>query len=185
MEIIDNQFATKLIGYGPTIMITAYDEEKQHTTGMTCQWHMPIDENHIMVKMGCRSYTSKCMRKTNKFVINVPTTKIKEQMIFFGRNSGETIDKFKETNLHLEECSTEGFGKLIISECCCCIELELVKLIEDISDHSYCVVGKVKSTKAKPSHFKDGEFKFSKSSPIEELPMHHYGADKFGVICFD
>ena len=163
-------------------MITSFDTDNNRPTGMTCQWQMTIDDTHNIVKMGTNSNTLQCVLKTRKYVINVPNKRMVKAVNFFGRNSGKTVDKFKETQLHLEKCYSEGFGELIISESFAAIEMEVEKLIE-CEDKSYLIVGKVLACRVRKEFFADGKFLFTKETESDEFPLHHYGGDKFATIC--
>ena len=183
MQQIPKEHARKILSPGPVVMITAYDEENKRTTGMTCQWQMVVDDTHNVIKMGTNSHTLQCILKTKKYVINVPIRRYVDQVNFFGRNSGKTVNKFEQSCFHLEDCFTDGFGKLIIAESFASIEMIVDKLIP-FEDNSYMIVGEVQAARAKKEFFDDGKFLFTRETDVNELPLHHYGGDKYGVICF-
>ncbi|EKE39192.1 hypothetical protein ENUP19_0259G0056 [Entamoeba nuttalli] len=178
--LINKDTASRIINHGPVVMITAYDEENQRTTGMTCQWNMPLSRLSVAVKMGASSYTSKCILKTKKFVINVPTKEILESVRFFGKHHGNDVNKFEETGLHLKQCSTPSFGNLLITETVCQIELTLDRIIEE-TDGSKLLIGLVEACWADPKFFKDGSYTYTSKTEEKYLTLHHFGGDNFGI----
>ena len=102
----------------------------------------------------------------------------------FGRNCGKDINKFEKTGLHLQKCESEGFGELIIEECLAAFEMSVEKLIP-FEDGGYMIVGKVEVCHAREEFFKDGKFLYNEKTDINDLPLHHLGGDKYGVICLN
>ncbi|ELP85125.1 hypothetical protein EIN_080970 [Entamoeba invadens IP1] len=181
MQEINTDATSRIINHGPVIIITAYDEENKRSTGMACQWNMPLSRFTAMVKFGPLSHTLQCVLKTNKFVINVPLKRSMADVITFGSKHGNEVDKFPLTNFHLLPCVSKEFEHpLRIEEAACCIEMT-VERVTPFEDGSKLIVGKTVACSADPTFFKDSIYTCDKDTPDELLTLHHYGGNKFGV----
>ena len=92
----------------PPALISCGSVEKPNV--MTAAWTGIICTEPTLVYVSIRPsrYSNEIIRKTQEFVINVPSVKIAKAVDWCGVKSGRTIDKFKETGLTPIACSAIG-----------------------------------------------------------------------------
>jgi len=71
---------------------------KNFANVMPIAWSMPLnmDPPIIAVCIGDHSYTFEIVKKTNEFVINIPSTQMLDLVYKTGNCSGKNTDKFKK-----------------------------------------------------------------------------------------
>lgn len=108
---------------------------------MTLSWHMPVsfDPPLYAVAVGKQRYTLKMLRHSRAFAVNFMPYSSKDDAIFCGRNSGETIDKFKEISLEKQEAETIDCP--ILKQALAYAECEVVNEVE-AGDH-IIIIGKI------------------------------------------
>ncbi len=74
----------------------------------TLCWHMPVSfaPPLFAISAGKTRYSSKLIKESKVFVVNFMDLKYEKEVVFCGTNSGEHIDKFKDSGLGKEEAST-------------------------------------------------------------------------------
>lgn len=77
----------------PNVMTAAW-------TGIIC-----TDPTLVYVSIRPSRFSNEIIRKTNEFVINIPTVKLAKIVDWCGVKSGRNIDKFKQTGLTAIACS--------------------------------------------------------------------------------
>jgi len=114
---------------------------------ITVDWHTPISFNPQLyaISIGKERFSSKLIKESKCFVVNFMPYSLKKQVLFCGRNSGEFIDKFKETGLEKEEA--EKIDCCRVKQALAFIECSVIKEIE-LGDH-ILFVGKVLKSKLK------------------------------------
>jgi len=115
------------------VFVISIDSENK-PNGMIAGWNMKcsIDPPLIAVSLSKRGNTHKLIHKSEEFVIAVPNERLKEEVSFFGSNHGDSVDKFKETNL---ATTTAKYTKTpLISEATINFECKLHKEV-DSGDH--------------------------------------------------
>lgn len=113
-------------------------------------WHMPAsnDPPLYIVGFGSGQFSLSLVKKTRVFAVNFMGKDYEKELLFCGKNSGQQVDKFKETGLTPTECET--IDCKYIKEASAVYECEVINEIE-VGDHTL-VVGKILK-----SHFlKDG-----------------------------
>ncbi|MBC8388565.1 MAG: flavin reductase family protein [Actinobacteria bacterium] len=97
---------TTLTNPRQTILLTCRAEGKDNV--MTLDWHTPLSFEPVMyaVSIGKTRYSLSLIRKSKVFVVNFMSKDFEKELLFCGRHSGKTLDKFKETGLEKEEAET-------------------------------------------------------------------------------
>lgn len=81
-------------------------------------------------------YSHDLLMESKEFVVNVPTFKMAQKVLFCGRRSGRDHDKFKEALL--SPLKAKKVAAPIIKECIAHLECKLVKCIK-IGDHTLAI----------------------------------------------
>ena len=114
-------------------------------------------------------YSHQLIERTKEYVINMPTPALKEQVVFCGRNSGKSVDKFKETGL------TPIKGTVVqaplIAECPINIECRVVASLRPGSHSLF--VGQVVA-----AHVEEGIFDGNKLD-LQKYPTMTYNQPDF------
>jgi flavin reductase (DIM6/NTAB) family NADH-FMN oxidoreductase RutF len=112
---------------------------------LTLSWHMPMsyDPPLYAIALGKGKYSLNLIKESNVFVINFMPTELEKEVLFCGRNSGEHLDKFKETKLEKEEAEKVDCPK--IKQALAHLECELVNEVE-AGDH-IILIGKILNIK--------------------------------------
>ncbi|MFC1691660.1 flavin reductase family protein [Nanoarchaeota archaeon] len=121
------------------IEIMGKEQEKDNM--LPIAWHCPLssDPGRYIITMGEKKFSYKLIKKSGVFCINFVSPELQKEVYFAGTNSGEMIDKFKETGLTKEECSTIDCPR--IKEAISYMECEVFKE-ENIDGHMF-IIGKV------------------------------------------
>lgn len=150
-----------------TVIITARAKTRilgKKTTkdnAMAADWHMPVsfEPELYAISIGKKRYTLKLIQASRVFCINYMPYSLKEKVLYCGRNSGEMIDKIKESGLTKEECNKIDCCR--IKENIAYLECEVVQEI-DAGDH-ILFIGKVlkseeKTREKRSYHTRGNEF---------------------------
>ncbi len=84
-----------------------FSAEKEHKDNVfTLSWHSPVSFNPELyaIMVGKTRYSYQLIKESKVFAVNFMPIELKKEVLFCGRNSGEMMDKFKETGLEKEEC---------------------------------------------------------------------------------
>ncbi|MBL7130021.1 MAG: flavin reductase family protein [Candidatus Omnitrophica bacterium] len=144
--------ATRLINPGGVILVTSCYKDK--TNIITLAWHTPISKDPALLGIAiAKSHLSyDLIKKSEEFIINIPSFDLLKQTVLCGSVSGENVDKFKEARL-----TPKKADKLIktpcIKECIGHIECYL-RDIKDIGDHGL-FIGEIIFASAKEGLFDD------------------------------
>jgi flavin reductase (DIM6/NTAB) family NADH-FMN oxidoreductase RutF len=114
-------------------------------------------------------YSHKLIQETNEFVVNIPTMDIVKEVLFCGRTTGKTRDKFKETRL--TPMPAKKVKPPIIKECVAHLECRLHRKIAT-GDHTL-FVGEVLAAYANEGVF-NGKFNLEKVKLV-----YHADGDDF------
>ena len=137
--------------YNPrqTILVTCRASVKDKFSGkkaikdniIVLDWHMPLSFDPFLyaISIGKTRYSLNLIKESKVFVVNFMPFHLKEDVLFCGRNSGEHLDKFKETTLTKEE--SEKIDCPRIKQVLAYLECEVIQEIET-GDH-ILFIGKV------------------------------------------
>jgi flavin reductase (DIM6/NTAB) family NADH-FMN oxidoreductase RutF len=123
----------------------------------------------LVISVHHNRYSHQLIETSKEFAINVPTTSLKEQIQFCGRNSGSKVDKFKETKLTPVKATV--IKAPIIAECPINIECKVVAAIRP-GTHTLFV------GQAVAAHVEEGAFDGSKVN-LKQFPTIGYNQPEF------
>ena len=108
---------------------------------ITLGWHMKTSHNPFLyaISVGKTRYSLSLIRKSKVFVVNFMPIELKDKVVFCGKTSGETIDKFQASGLHKEDAESVDCPRIM--EALGYLECEVVNEVET-GDH-ILFIGKV------------------------------------------
>ncbi len=129
---------------------------------MTVAWIIPVSVKPPLLAMSIRPerYSHDLIMETGEFVVNVPTFKLAQKVLFCGRRSGRRHEKFNEASLSPQKA--RKVAAPIIEECIAYLECKLVKTVET-GDHTL-VIAQVVAAYALDSYFEE-VYNMAKFSP--------------------
>lgn len=162
--------ASRLINSGGVILVTSSYKDKNNI--ITLAWHTPISRDPALLGVAiAKSHLSyELIKKSEEFIINIPSVNILKQAIFCGSVSGNKSDKFKESKLTAEKAA-RLIKTPIIKECIGHIECYL-RDVKDIGDHGL-FIGEAIYASAEKGLF-DETWQIDKAKLI-----FHFGGDLF------
>ncbi len=137
--------------YNPrqTVLVTCRDSIKDKFTEevtvkdniIVLDWHMPLSFDPFLyaISIGKKRFSLDLIKKSKVFAVNFMPLHLEEDVLFCGRNSGEHLDKFKETNLTKEEAKKIECPR--IKQALAYLECEVIQEVET-GDH-ILFIGKV------------------------------------------
>lgn len=157
--------------YNPrqTVLVSCRGEVKDKFTEkkaikdniIVLDWHMPLSFQPFLyaISIGKTRFSLNLIKESKVFVVNFMPLHLKDDVLFCGRNSGEHLDKFKETSLTKEE--SEKIECSRIKQALAFLECEVIQEIES-GDH-ILFIGKVVHSDEKEKakrifHTEDDEF---------------------------
>jgi flavin reductase (DIM6/NTAB) family NADH-FMN oxidoreductase RutF len=89
-----------------TILLTCRAGGKDNIIAL--DWHTILSFEPMMyaVSIGKPRFSLDLIKSSRVFVVNFMSKDFEKEILFCGRNSGKTLDKFKETGLEKEEAET-------------------------------------------------------------------------------
>ena len=108
---------------------------------MVAAWHMPLsfDPPMYAVAIGKTRFSLGLIKKSKCFAVNFMPAEKEKEILFCGRTSGQTADKFRESGLTEEECEKIHCPR--VKEALAWLECEVVEEVE-AGDH-IVFIGKV------------------------------------------
>ena len=155
-------------------LITAADPSKENDNIITLAWTTAISFNPPIfgVSIGPTRYTHKLIKQSEEFGVNLPSMDIVDKVLFCGRNSGKTVDKFKKTGL--TPIPAKKIKAKLIKECVANFECKVID-VQSYGDHSL-FVGQVVAAMCDEGKY----LKNKKRLDIEKLNLvFHCGGDFF------
>jgi flavin reductase (DIM6/NTAB) family NADH-FMN oxidoreductase RutF len=151
-----------------TFLLTSISKDGKPNI-MTCAWATPVSEEPpiVIVCLSKQHYTTKLIKQTKEFIINIPTKKMLKSLWICGKASGKDTDKFKKAELKTNPAKRVKVP--IVSNCIGHIECRAWKIIE--AGECYAFFGKVLSAYADTRYFKKGLW-----TEVAEIPFHLGGS---------
>lgn len=130
--------------YNPrqTVLVTCRGTIKDKFSGkesikdniIVLDWHTPLSFDPFLyaISIGKTRFSLDLIKESKVFVVNFMPMHLKDDVFFCGRNSGEHLDKFKETSLTKEE--SEKISCPRIKQALAYLECEVIQEIE-AGDH--------------------------------------------------
>jgi flavin reductase (DIM6/NTAB) family NADH-FMN oxidoreductase RutF len=147
-----------------TFLLTSITKDGKPNV-MTCAWATPVSDYPpiVIVCVSKGHYTTRLIKQTKEFVINIPTRKLLRALWICGRVSGTDTDKFKKAKL--ETVSAKRVKVPIIRDCIGHIECKVWKTVD--AGECYAIFGKVLSAYADDKYFKNGLW-----TQEAQIPLH-------------
>jgi flavin reductase (DIM6/NTAB) family NADH-FMN oxidoreductase RutF len=151
-----------------TFFLTSVDKNEKPNV-MTCAWATPVSDDPpiVIVCVSKGHYTTKLIKQTKEFVINIPARRLVKALWICGRVSGRDTDKFEKAKL--ETVAAKRVKVPIIRDCIGHIECKVWKIVE--AGECYAIFGKVLSAYADDKYFKKGLW-----IQEAEIPLHLGGS---------
>ncbi len=123
----------------PVVLLIAKDNEKYNPVPIG--WYMFTSSEPAMISLSLANtrYSLKLIQKQKEFVISFPLENMQETFLYYGKNSGEKIDKFKERPLAVSPASK--IDGVILKDAVLNFECKLESHLQT-GDHVICV-GKI------------------------------------------
>lgn len=120
---------------------------------MAVAWIVPVSVNPPLLAMTIRPerYSHDLIMESKEFVVNIPTFKLAQKVLFCGRRSGKDHEKFKEASLTPEKALRVNAP--IIKECVAHLECKLVKTMK-MGDHAL-IIGQIVAAYALGGYFEE------------------------------
>jgi len=147
-----------------TFLLTSVDKNGRPNV-MTCAWATPLSEEPqiVLVAVARESYTSKLIRQTREFVINIPTKKLLKAVWVCGTASGADTDKFKKAGIRTSK--SKKVAPPALTDCVGHIECRVIKTVS--AGECYAFMGEVLAAYADDRHFVKGGW-----TSGAEIPLH-------------
>ncbi|MEM4267964.1 MAG: flavin reductase family protein [Candidatus Woesearchaeota archaeon] len=139
-----------------------FGKKQQKDNGLTLDWHMPVsfDPPMYAIAVGKTRFSYKLISQSKVFAVNFLSSSLKDAAIFFGRHSGQFIDKFQNT----EKGEAQRIDCPILRDATAVIECEVINEIE-AGDH--CIfIGRI----------------LYASENVKEKRLFHTKNNKFAVL---
>ncbi|MBN1899420.1 MAG: flavin reductase family protein [Spirochaetes bacterium] len=91
--------ANRIINNGPVVMVSTVYKKKPNIFSVA--WSMPVSHSPscVAISSGLSNFSTRIIKETKEFVINVPDVSLKEKVIGCGSVPGDNVDKFKRFEL--------------------------------------------------------------------------------------
>ncbi|MFX0170087.1 MAG: flavin reductase family protein [Candidatus Hodarchaeota archaeon] len=145
-----------------TVLVSSRGKDEGKNV-MAVSWIMPASVKPPLVAMilNRASYSHELIMESEEFVVNIPPFDLAQQVLFCGRHSGRSVDKFKETGLTL--IPAKNVQTPIIKECIAHLECQVEKTLE--TGHNDLIVGRVVAAYVTKRTF-DNVYDMKKFSPL-------------------
>ena len=122
-----------------TILLTCRADGKDNI--ITLDWHMPLSFEPMMfaVSIGKTRFSLGLVRTSKVFVVNFMGKEAESEVLFCGRNSGRSVDKFATSGLVKEEAKTINCPR--VAQALAYLECEVIDEMER-GDH-ILFIGKI------------------------------------------
>ncbi len=147
-----------------TFLLTSISRDGKPNV-MTCAWATPVSEEPpiLIVCVSKEHYTTKLIKQTKEFVINIPTKKQLSALWICGRTSGTDTDKFKKAKL--KTAPAKKVKVPIVFDCIGHIECKVWKTVD--AGECFAFFGKILSAYADDRYLKKGLW-----TQKAEIPLH-------------
>jgi len=154
----------------PVVLVTSKLGEKENVLaiawcGVVCSMPPLIS---ISVRPG--RYSNELIKKSNEFVVNVPSEKMLEEIDKVGAVSGKEVNKFELFGLKREKA--EKVQAPVLADCLVALECR-VKQTLSLGTHD-CFIAEIVSARADEKVLSNGEIDFFKLKPIVLLHSEYW-----------
>ncbi len=174
LQRLDLGEAYRLIGHGPTVLVSTYDAE-QVPNACAVAWAIPASKQppRFALRIGERHKTYANLMQTQAAVINLPTVAALEQVMLCGRNSGHGGDKLTPAGITTSAGQEVAAPRLD----CCAAWIECALLGELKAQDTGLVLLEARLAECRP-----GVMTAAGHMDVERHPtLHHLGGGLFSV----
>jgi len=152
-EEVDLTDSYKILHPRPVVLICAKSKDGRANI-MSCSWITPVSDEppFIAVSLWKEGYTHKLIDETEEFTVNIPSSKMLEQVWLAGTKSGSKTDKIKLLKLNLVASKTVDAPG--IEECLGTLECKVETRVEVGEQIIY--IAEVKRAVVDGTYFKKG-----------------------------
>jgi flavin reductase (DIM6/NTAB) family NADH-FMN oxidoreductase RutF len=125
VEKVDLQWAYRLLGFGPVVLVSTTDGEKGDVSAVA--WCAPaeMDPPVAMLAIATEHKTYENLSRTGILGINVPTAENVDLVMYCGTKSGHEVDKIRDGNIPVR--FGEAFPSLpLIDSCAAWLECKVL-----------------------------------------------------------
>lgn len=165
-------WANRLINSGNVVLVTSSYKDKQNI--LTVAWHTPLSHKPPLVGLALskKHLSSELIKKGEEFIINIPSRRLFQQVLYCGSVSGREKDKFKEACLTAQKAKRLTRTVKIL-ECIGYLECYL-RDIKEIGDHFF-FIGEVIYAEVE-------DYLFEETWKEEAELIYHLGGKNFGTL---
>ena len=155
--------------YNATLVTGKGKNEKINVLAVA--WIIPASVDPPFVAMSIRPerYSHELIMETGKFVVNIPTFKMAEEVLLCGRRSGRDFEKFKKASLSLQKAKKVNVPA--VKECVAHLECKLVKTLKT-GNHTL-IMGQVVAAYAAEGYFEE-IYDLTKFHPCQHLRKNFF-----------
>ncbi len=166
--------ALRMILPGVVGLITTHYRGRYDIT--TVSWMCPVGREPPLVAIAVHPSTLAydTIKRSNEFVINIPTLDVINQVVSCGRLSGNDVDKFQRTGLRMAEPKVVTTPHL--EQCIGHLECAVINASTP-GDH-VIFVAQIAYASVEQEAFADGWLLLEKMSK----PLHHVGGATFAIL---
>ncbi len=162
----------------PVVMVSCGDFEKGEKNIITIAWTGTVNSDPAMAFISVRPsrYSYEIIKRTEEFVINLPTEELAFAVDYCGVKSGRDTDKFRDMKLTAAKGSFTGCP--IIKESPVAIECRVKDIIPLGSHHMF--LGEIAGISVENKFMdKNGRFCYEDTLPICYSHGEYYGLGKY------
>ena len=156
----------------PVVLVTCCDN-KGNDNIITIAWTTNVCSKipHLGIVINGEKYSSKLIKETREFVVNIPNAEILKEVDFCGENKGDQINKFDQTKL--TKTDSLIIKPKIIKECPINIECKLKDIYSIESSDLF--IGEIVKTHIDEDIIDDeGKLIYLKLNPIIYAEKKYY-----------
>jgi flavin reductase (DIM6/NTAB) family NADH-FMN oxidoreductase RutF len=172
LEIQKLREAYRLIGHGPTVLVSTTDGNVPNACAVA--WATPTSKEppRFALRIGESHKTYKNLMATGSCVINIPTADAMDTVMICGRKSGNDSNKLSDAGIETLPSKQVQAPRLA-----CCVAFLECKLIGELQlDGTSLTLVEAVLVEYKKGLMKDGHL------DIEKHPtLHHLGGDRFSL----
>jgi len=177
-RVVPAASATRLINHGPVVVISVGDGRKDNL--FTVAWNMPVrkDPPLVAIESGKSHYSYEFIARSGEFGINVPCTRLANQVMGAGKMSGRDLDdKWEAVGLTRQPSTL--IKPPLVNEAIANLECRVCQVVD--LGASALLIAQVVAAVADAQSFADGAWRFDNGLEL----LHHIGGNKFSVATRD
>lgn len=170
--------AYRLMNHGPTVLVSSAHDDLSNV--MAAAWSMPLDFDppKVSVVIDKSTLTRQLVEASGRFVLNIPTRAIAQQVLGVGTDSARTVpDKLDKH--HIACFSVDGVTAPLVQDCAAWLACEVVP--EHHNQTAYDLfIAMVVGAWADPRVFRNGHWHFE-DAPDDLRTLHYVAGGQFYV----